>query len=178
MFVEGAGEPILVRGVWLLFEARDEAFTQADVLLALALKTDDTVLAWELADPAPLRISPWTDSESSVEGCAASDTNDEESGLEPSRWVCVWVWLWLWLWVWAGVAVLESRSAASEALADLSRSRSRSFALSLAARGTLGKNCLYPALGAMIVANVGGRRCSGSDIDVRLPLPADHHLLR
>ncbi len=45
MLEEGAGEPALVRGVWLLFEARDEAFTYADMWLVLALKTDDAVLA-------------------------------------------------------------------------------------------------------------------------------------
>lgn len=115
------GEPTLVRGVLLLLDAREEAFKVAEVKV---VSTEDAVLAWELAEPTPLRISPCRDSVSSVGGWGASDNDD--SYLAPSRG--------------AGVAVLESMSAASDALEDFSRCRS--LALSLAARGALGKNSL------------------------------------
>lgn len=82
MWEEFVGEPIVVRGVRLLLEARDEAFIAADELLKV-VKTEEVVLAWELAEPTPLRISPCKDSVSSVGGCAASD--NDVSYLEPSR---------------------------------------------------------------------------------------------
>lgn len=76
------GEPALVSGVRLLLAAGyDEAFRAVGGLEAL--KTDEAVLACELADPTPLRVSPCSDSVSSVGRCAASD--DEGSDLMPSR---------------------------------------------------------------------------------------------
>lgn len=116
------GEPMVVRGVRLLLEAREEAFIAADELKVV--KTDEAVLAWELAEPTPFKISPCKDSVSSIGGCAASD--NDESYLAPSRR--------------AGASVLESLSADSDVLVDFSRSRS--LALSLAARGAFGKNSL------------------------------------
>lgn len=81
IFAGCGGEPILVRGVVLLLEARDEAFNAADVLNVV--KTDEAVLACELAEPTPFNISPCKDSVSSIGGCAASD--NDESCLAPSR---------------------------------------------------------------------------------------------
>ena len=75
------GEPDIVRGVELLLDAREEAFKAAEELEVV--KTEEAVLAWELAEPTPLRISPCKDSVSSVGGCAASD--NDESYLAPSR---------------------------------------------------------------------------------------------
>jgi len=135
---EDGDEPALVRGVRLLLEARDEKlFSEADWLLAL--KTEDVVLAWELAEPTPLRISPCADSVSSVGmgGCAASDM-DRSDLAGPSR----------------GPSeedieedILGSRSVASEDALDFARSRSVAF--SLAARGAAGKNWAKPVPDAL-----------------------------
>jgi hypothetical protein len=77
---EFAGEPALVSGVRLWFEACDVVLFMAEPLL----KTDDVVLAWELAEPTPFRMSPCSDSVSSAAaGWVASD--DEGSDLMPSR---------------------------------------------------------------------------------------------
>lgn len=149
---EDGDEPALVRGVRLLLEARDEKlFSEADWLVAL--KTEEVVLAWELAEPTPLRMSPCADSVSSVgmSGCAASDMDrsdlagpsrgPHEEGIEED--------------------ILGSRSAASEDALDFARSRSVAF--SLAARGAAGKNWAKPvpdALGAIFLVSRNGMSVS------------------
>jgi hypothetical protein len=75
------GEPATVSGVRLLLEVCDEWFRTAEG--TGALKTEDAVLAWELADPTPFSISPGRDSLSSV--CTRAISHDEGSILTPSR---------------------------------------------------------------------------------------------
>lgn len=130
-----------------LLEARSEVpAMEADWLGRL--KTDDVVLAWELAEPTALSMSPCKDSVSSVEveWWRASDV--ERSGLvRPSRWVADDAD--------GGVGAVDaglgSRSTASSDALDLARSRSVAF--SRAARGAAGKNWAKPApdaLGAIL----------------------------
>lgn len=68
--IEEDRDSTAVSGVNWVFEDFDAAspFCRAE-----ELNTEDVVLAWELAEPTVLRISPWTDSPSSVAGCAISD---------------------------------------------------------------------------------------------------------
>lgn len=84
--VEGyMGEPALVSGVrLLLLEACDGALLARAEAAPLVLKTDEAVLAWELAEPTPLSMSPGSESLSSGAGWAASD-DEGGSDLTPSR---------------------------------------------------------------------------------------------
>lgn len=133
-------ESMVVNGVRLLTLGAEP---NVDMLAggAGALNADDIVLAYELADPTPFRISPGGDALSSADGTAES---------------VAWILLSP-----AGRIEPASSARAYEAPRGLSAARvlveesgycdldfSLSFALSLAARGADGKNCAKLAAGA------------------------------
>lgn len=109
------------------------------------LNTDEAVLAWELAEPMPLSISPCMDSVSSALRCAASDV--EMSGFVPSRYAGCDAELEVSdVEAWAD-GVFASRSAAPSETLDFALSLSAAF--SRAARGAAGKNLANPAPDAL-----------------------------
>jgi len=106
-----------------------------------ALKTDDTALVCELADPTPLRRSPCRDSLSSAWGADASGAGGmlspppREEPPSSTRKVDA-----------TAFVSATGRMLGESMLNDFDFSRS--FALSLAARGAEGKNCAKLAPGA------------------------------
>ena len=133
-------ESIVVNGVRLLTFGAEP---NVDMLAgwAGALDAEDTVLAYELAEPTPFRMSPGGDALSSVDGAAESVTvilPSPAGRIEPASSArdCE-----------RARGLSAGRGLAEESgICDLDFSLS--FALSLAARGAEGKNCAKLADGA------------------------------
>ena len=134
-------ESIVVNGVKLL-TFRDAVNVDMVAGWVGALNTDDIVLAYELADPTPFKISPGGDDAiSSAGGAAESVTGillSSAGRVEPA----------------SSARVCEDTNGLSAVRSLLVESEiwdfdfSLSFALSLAARGADGKNCAKLAAGA------------------------------
>jgi len=123
---------MFVKGVRLLIFCAVPEFGMLDCC-AVALKTDDTVLECELADPTPFKVSPGNDSLSSARAGAASALQALLSAgrAEPLS---------------SARELLLYTTCMSAAVRDIGNSIvcdldfTRSFALSLAALGAAGKN--------------------------------------
>ena len=133
-------ESIVVNGVRLLTFGAEP---NVDMLVGWtgALDADDIVLAYELADPTPFRMSPGGDTLPSVNGAAESATGilpSPAGRIEPASSARDWEMP-------KGLSAARGLSEES-GICDLDFSLS--FALSLAARGAEGKNCAKLADGA------------------------------
>ena len=136
---EDDGESKVVRGVrWLEFLEVTKALCRVE-----ELRTEEAVLACELAEPTALRVSPGSDSTSSDCRCVASETEPSRPVLDvrpgPGASSACWVdedakglrWPFV---------VAAAAACVGDDSCTLDFARSRSVALSLAARGADGKN--------------------------------------